>query len=278
MVGIIILNFNNSAQTLGCLESLYRCCREGNYRVCVVDNASRPEELAVLREGCRAGEKVIVSEKNGGYARGNDLGCEYFDTIEDITEILILNDDTRLTEDIVTVLEQYLHSHPDCGVAFPMVVAPDGSIDKACARKSKTNADLVIQATGLGKLGLKRSEFLPVEGLREHDEVHTQVPPGSCMMLRKDVFRRIGWLDPGTFLYFEEHILSERLKKEGLGCVLLPKIQITHLGAQTTAKQPPKAIYRHWRDSYLYYLRNYSSVPAVLRAFLRFRTWLRLLR
>lgn len=278
MVGIVILNFNNSAQTLSCLETLYRQCTGGNFRVCVVDNASRNEEVQKLKAGLIRNEHLILSENNGGYARGNDLGCEYFDTIDKITEILILNDDTRFTQDIITPMQEYLSSHPECGVVFPLVVASDGNIDRACARRSKTWKDLILQATCLGKLGIRRNEFLPVEGLREKDEIRTQVPPGSCMMLRKDIFRRIGWLDPGTFLYFEEHILSEKLKRENLECVLLPQIQIIHLGAQTTSQQKGKVIYRHWRQSYLYYLKKYSGMPAALRYFLQFRTWLRTLR
>ncbi len=278
MVGIVILNFNNSAQTLGCLDTLYRHCKGDNYRICVVDNASRPEQAESLKAGLVHGEHLIVSPQNGGYARGNDLGCEYFDTIDEIDEILILNDDTRFTEDVVSPMQEYLDTHPRCGVVFPLVVAPDGRIDRACARRSKTWKDLALQATCLGKLGIRRNEFLPLEGLRDNDEVRTQVPPGSCMMLRKDVFRRLGWLDPGTFLYFEEHILSEKLKRENLECVLLPRIQIVHLGAQTTAQQKGNVIYRHWRQSYLYYLREYSGMPAALRSILRFRTWLRTLR
>lgn len=278
MVGIVILNFNNSAQTLSCLETLYKHCKGANFRVCVVDNASRSEEVQKLKAGLSGNEHLILSEDNGGYARGNDLGCEFFAGESEITEILILNDDTRFTEDIITPLQEYLHTHPECGVVFPLVVAADGSIDNACARRSKSTADLIIQATSLGKFGFKRKEFLPVGDLCSHTEIQTQVPPGSCMMLRKDVFRRIGWLDPNTFLYFEEHILSEKLKREGLSCVLLPQIRITHLGAQTTARQTSGVIYRHWRQSYLYYLKEYSGMPVALRLVLQFRTWLRTLR
>ncbi|MCQ2156669.1 MAG: glycosyltransferase family 2 protein [Bacteroidales bacterium] len=275
MTGIVILNYNNSSQTESCLESLYSHCPAGTYKICVVDNASRPEELAKLRSFCR--EHIIVADRNGGYASGNDLGCEYFDADPQVDKILILNDDTRFTENILCPMEAYLDNHPGCGVVFPLVKAPDGSVDKACARRSKSRMDLFLQATSLGRFGIKRSEFIPTEGLDAHDSLATGVPPGSCMMLRKDQFREIGWLDRHTFLYFEEHILSEKLKRMGLECVLLPKISIIHLGAQTTNKQPSKAIYGHWRDSYLYYLENWSGMPAPVRLWLRLRTWLKLL-
>lgn len=52
MVGIIILNYNNSSQTLACLETLYAHCKGGNYKICVVDNVrghSKTFDIKVLR-------------------------------------------------------------------------------------------------------------------------------------------------------------------------------------------------------------------------------------
>ena len=268
MTGVVILNYNNSGQTLECLKTLYTHCPEGSFKVCVVDNASRPEELEKLQRGCS--EHIIVATENSGYARGNDLGLEYLSQDPDVDTLLILNDDTRFVMDIINPMREYLLSHPECGVVFPLVMAPDGSIDRACSRRQKSTRDLVIQATSLGRFGVKTGEFIPISDL---DEAHPQVPPGSCMMLRKDVFEQIGFLDKGTFLYFEEHILYEKLHRRGFISTLLPKLEIIHLGAQTTKKQPSKAIYRHWRNSYLYFMKFYSSVPRWLQALLRLRTW-----
>lgn len=275
MIGIVILNYNNSTQTLECLESLHRCCRGGNYKVCLVDNASRAGELEKLKAECR--EHIIVAGQNRGYACGNDLGCEWFDKDTDIDKILILNDDTRFTEDILTPMEAYLDNHPECGVVFPLVKDPDGNMDKACARRQKSAIGLFLQASCLGKFGLNRTEFISREEIGDADRLVTQVPPGSCMMLPKNVFKEIGWLDPNTFLYFEEHILGEKLAGKGLQCVLLPRISIIHLGAATTSKQPSKTVYAHWRNSYLYFMRTYTHIPCAVRKWLEFRTWLKTL-
>lgn len=276
MVGIVILNFNNSAQTLACLDTLYKCCPSGGYKVCVVDNASRPEELEKLKAGCH--EEILVSPANEGYARGNDLGLKHLAENPDIDCLMVLNDDTRFTMDILTPMRAFLLEHPECGVVFPLVKAPDGSVDAACYRNQKTKRDLFLQAGSLCKLGFKRREFLPVSEIPlDAESLSTGVPPGSCMMLRKDVFESIGFLDPNTFLYFEEHILSQKLSARGLGCCLMPRLNIIHLGAQTTKKQPSKAVYRHWRNSYLYYLKEYSGFSAPMRLLLRLRTGLKAL-
>lgn len=282
MLGIVILNYNNATQTLECLESLYEHCPKGNYKVCVVDNASRKEDLQALKKGCN--EEILVAEENRGYACGNNIGLEYFDKDPEINAVLILNNDTLFTQDILTPLYRYLMEHEDCGVVFPLVVDRNGKTDPACIRRSKTVRDLVLQAT---RLKCRRREFIEESELRDADgrwmtdedgAIFTQVPPGSCMMLRKDVFKRVGYLDPHTFLYFEENILSEKLKAHDLRAVLLPNTRITHLGAQTTKQQTSKAIKSHWRNSYLYFVRNYSSTSYAVYQALRFRTWLGLKR
>lgn len=284
MVGIVILNYNNSAQTLQCVDSLCRHCGDAGWKLCIVDNASREEEFAKL-SALDHRATVLRSAVNEGYARGNNLGCEYFANDEQVDKILILNDDTRFTMDIITPLAAYLDAHPECGVTFPKVVAPDGSLDKACWRVQKSRLDLVMQATSLPRrIGIRRREFLPAAEFPLCGSVTGYgpsrlplVPPGSCMMLRKSQFASLGWLDPHTFLYFEEHILLNRLRGEGFGSVLLSDANIVHLGAATTGKQPSKAIYRHWRQSYLYFIENFTDMPRFLRLYLRFRTWLRAL-
>lgn len=276
MVGIVILNYNNSAQTIECIESLRRCCPGGNWKVCVVDNASAHDQweaLQAVRDDALV--TVLRADTNGGYACGNDIGCRFFDGDPSVDNILILNDDTLFTQDILTPMEEYLAAYKNCGVVFPLVLAPDGSIDKACMRRQKTICDLVLQATSLGRFGVKRKEFISGDPAVVKDLC--KVPPGSCMMLPKAVFREIGWLDPGTFLYFEEHILLARLSARGYDSAFMPEISIIHKGAQTTKKQPSKAVYRHWRNSYLHFMRNYADVPALLVQLLRLRTWFKTL-
>ncbi len=277
MVGVVILNYNNSNLTLGCLESLYRCCPDARFKVCVVDNASSPEALSLLEKGLTRGEALVKSPVNCGYARGNNLGCEWFENDPEVDKILILNDDCLFCEDILSPLSAYLDAYPDCGVVFPLVKGPEGNVDAACLRRAKSNADLFLQAGFLGRFTSLRGEFIDADGVEGLDcAIHTGVPPGSCMMLPKEYFRSIGYLDPNTFLYFEEHILAAKLNRDGRSCVLLPAYKIIHLGAQTTKKQSSKAIYRHWRNSYLYFLKAWSSMPLPLRLWLRFRTALTL--
>lgn len=98
-VGIIILNYNEAKDTLKCVESL------GSVRypneIIVVDNHSTDDSEDVLKRKLPNDVIFISTDKNLGYAGGNnigikkalDLGCDY---------ICVLNNDTEADSDFLT--------------------------------------------------------------------------------------------------------------------------------------------------------------------------------
>ncbi len=72
-LGIVILNWNTSALLKRCLETVLASEGAFNYRVIVVDNVSTDDSVAMMRQHFPQVE-LIVSEVNGGYPYGNNLG------------------------------------------------------------------------------------------------------------------------------------------------------------------------------------------------------------
>lgn len=281
MTGIVILNYNNIDNTIDCLYSIFRHFPEGSFRICLVDNASAPEVQEAVHSHIETLPPVIhyvCSHENVGYARGNNLGLEYFDDQHGVDSILIVNNDVIFTEDVLTPMTAYMDSHPQVGVVSPLLRTKSGGIDYACARREKNMLDLLVKATSLGRLGVHIEDSLIRENpsLLDRDEVQTELPSGSCMLLRKKIFSSVGYFDPRTFLYFEEDILRKKLKAKGFQSVLLPRISAIHLGAQSTAKSAGKFIYGCYRDSMLHYMEHYTDIPAFVRKYISWRTALAL--
>ena len=103
MVAIIIVNYNGSVDTLTCIESLLKSSYT-DYRIIVVDNASTPDSLNILRMGLekygsfesKNGKIVyfngfvtlILSSRNCGFAGGNNIGVKYaVDTLKQLKYI-----------------------------------------------------------------------------------------------------------------------------------------------------------------------------------------------
>ena len=61
----------------------------------------------------------------------------------------------------------------------------------------------------------------------------TELATGCCMLLKKEVFEKVGMLDDKYFLYYEDADLSIRTKKKGFKIVYVSKSVIWHKNASS---------------------------------------------
>lgn len=297
---LIILNYNNCQDTLNCIESVLKN-NTANVRFIVVDNASRKEERENLEQ--RIGELfademlvldaskegwwkaddqqhccvLIANKENSGYARGNNLGLKLAYVDSETEYVMILNNDILFVADIIPSLIKRLNDIKDCAIISPLLYkAGMEEIDVNCARKNVKVKELIgknllhywrrfrgvsVETAYSERYLMKQS--LPVG----KNTLEIELPSGSCMLLRKDVFEKIGSFDPYTFLYYEENIILKKLQKLHLKnyiCVDLPCI---HLGAATTSFMPSSYfIAKSNIDSERYYVKNYSGASLFMRS------------
>lgn len=265
MLGIVILNYNNAGLTIDCIESIKKY-NSYPIKVVIVDNASNDDSVSVLNHYLHEGNSSIVlirSEKNGGYAQGNNIGLKYFESIPEIRNVMILNNDILFTEDIIPKLVTFVDGHPDAGLVSPILRERDGcTVDKSCARRDCSLSEIVWSfclyfTDVLGILTHYRSlSWLPVD--QNQSSIEIELPSGSCMMINKGLFCSIGYFDPNTFLYFEENILYKKLLAVGKKNFLLPSLSCIHLGGETTNKvSHPVDYMKKTKWSAYYYAKNY---------------------
>lgn len=271
-LGIVILNYNNAGQTIASVDSILRY-NSAPCRIVVVDNCSTDDSLSALSEYLSEHESIfelISAPDNGGYARGNNVGLEYLEDDQTIDKLVILNNDVLFTQDILPRLSEFLNSHPEAGVVSPLLYCRDGeTIDYACARKDCSIREIIwtylLYFTDICGILLnfsnKRKILLENPALLDSKAVEIELPSGSCFMIRKDLFRKIGYFDPNTFLYYEENILYRKLLKEGKKNYLLPGISCIHLGGMTTNKVAHSASYmKTSKSSGYYYATKYRQL------------------
>lgn len=281
MIAILILNYNNALCTIQCIESIYKF-NSADIRIVVVDNASTDNSLAVLNDYLAANENVfelISSPCNGGYARGNNVGLMHVENCSEIDKIIILNNDVFFTQDIIPKLSEFLDSHPNAGVVSPLLYCRDGkTVDNTCARKDCSVREIVwtylLYFTNilgiLSRFSNKRKILLANPELLKAPEVEIELPSGSCFMIRKDLFKEIGYFDPNTFLYYEENILYCKLKTLGKQNYMLPEVSCIHLGGETTNKVSHSASYmKASKASGYYYVTHYRNLDFLQRAILK---------
>ena len=211
---MIILNYNASKAVITLYQQIH-ALRKGypdGPVYLVVDNASRPEEVSLLKVFFAECTDVhlILSESNGGYARGNNLGLKKAAELG-LEYCLIANSDIAfLTANFLEQLIEAARTLPDCGLIGPRVVLPNG------------NPQGPLPVSGI----INSVMPLPLARCNRTKPVYATV--GCSIFGSTEVFHQIGLLDEATFLYREENILAERLSHHGLLWYYLPDVVVRH--------------------------------------------------
>ena len=291
--GVIILNYNNAADTIACIGSLRAVTDiECRYKIVVVDNCSSDkcvedidhyiesfESNLLLNEGdCVPPTLPYITHlrlsKNYGYAQGNNRGLDLVYADKDIDRILIINNDILFTQNIITPLNESLDSLSDCAIITPLLYKRDGeNIDHNCARKALTKWQIIglwamMFRTTFGIVPrIYRSQHILPNIAESERFVRLELPSGSCMLCDKHLFQQIGSFDPNTFLYYEEDILWEKIRPTGLVNYLDRELSAIHLGAATTnTKVTSMFVAKANIDSARYYLRQYAKAGTLFMA------------
>lgn len=122
MVSVIIVNYNTRQLTTSCIRSVYEKTIGVSFEIILVDNNSTECDAAVFQEQF-PGIKLIKSDRNLGFAGGNNAGIsqaagEY---------ILLLNSDTELVNDAITISVEIMDQDREIGVLSAQLIYPDGS-------------------------------------------------------------------------------------------------------------------------------------------------------
>ena len=107
---IIILTYNNLPLTKACLESIYHYTEKDTYEIIVVDNNSSDDTRTWLLE--QTSLKLILNTENKGFPKGCNQGIQIANQENDI---LLLNNDTIVTENWLKNLKKCLDSNPKIG-------------------------------------------------------------------------------------------------------------------------------------------------------------------
>ena len=270
-ITIIILNYNGKKHTLECLDSVYKVKKLKAYKVeiIVVDNGSDDGSVkAVAAKFPQA--KLINNKENLGFAEGNNVGIDY--ALKSGADfIMLLNNDTLVDKDFLIELIKGFRNNKDIGVASPKIYfAPGFEFHKD--KYSKTERGKVIWYAGglldwLNILGSHRGVDEVDKG-QYQKAIETDFCTGCCMLIKKQVFEKIGLFDKKYYLYWEDVDFCIRAKKAGFKVFYLPQAFMWHKNAAASEGVGGKtSVYYQTRNRALFALKYAKIKPklAVLK-------------
>ena len=260
-ISIIIPSYNTRALLERCLSSLETHAPVRPFEILVVDDASVDETVEMVRTRF-PWVKLIVNERNRGYARSNNHAFEQSRG----RFVYLLNSDTEVLSGAVDTLAEFLSTHEEAGTAGSLLYNGDGSV-QACVKalpsvRSAIFGNRSFLATWFPSNRWVKSELRHLEAERQEPFRAGYISMAS-MMIRRDVLRRAGPLDT-RFFYFIDADYCKRIWDLGLAVYCVPAAKVIHAehqgGTMAGWKKRFRSTVTFHYGAYIYH-RKHSGKP-----------------
>jgi hypothetical protein len=220
----------------------------------VVDNGSTDGSLERIRS--RFPEAVLIAhDRNMGVSKGYNSGLRW--TLErGYDYAFLLNNDVLLAPDALRVLVDEAERHPGAGMVSPKIYLGQPPSDR-------------IYWTG-GRLTLNPFRA-PTRGYRRrdrgrYDEVcEVQLAAIAAALVRSEVIRKVGLLDPDFFYMCDDFDWCLRARESGYRVLYVPDAHVWHLESFSIGFLSPRMVYYYVRNMLLL-ARRYYPRPRLLHA------------
>ncbi len=199
----VLLNHSTPDDTLLALQSI-QASRRPFRTVILVDNGSHDDWEALLRDRT-ASARLIVSERHLGFPGGCNLGIRAA-LAEGAEHVLLLSGDTILPPDTLQQLENALDANPRLGIVGPVIVSrrDPTTVVSSGMRFSPTIGRIRHIGRGEPRSDTRATRTTVVDAVSRF-----------AMLVRRDVFDKIGLLCEEYFLGFEDLDLCLRARAAG---------------------------------------------------------------
>ena len=233
-VSVIIINYNTFALTCSCIDSVLVYTKGVDYEVILVDNASSECDPALFTQKFPS-IQCIVNPENNGFAKGNNLGISH--ATGDI--ILLLNSDTYLTEDSISITANKFISDKQIGVACCRMVYPDGRLQYAARRFRSISWEILDLFRIVLKLlpYKKRAQLMLGKYFKNDFNTNCDWVSGAFFMFRKELLQQLPGhkLDERFFMYGEDHLWCWQIQQIGYSNKFFSDTTIVHINNGSTS-------------------------------------------
>lgn len=216
-VAIILVNWNSFDLTNDCINSLKEISYT-DYDIIVTDNGSNDQSGQRLKQSHP--EIILLESKtNTGYTGGNNLGLTYsLDNNYDYS--LLLNNDTFVDSEFLSVLVNYMDEYPDTGVVQSKIFF-NHNRSVIWNGGSFYNKWLGLTYT---KGYFRKDDKHSYNNIKEMDWA-----TGCAFLTKNSILRQTGLLANNMFIYYEDVDLSFRIKELGYKIIYHPGSIVYHI-------------------------------------------------
>jgi N-acetylglucosaminyl-diphospho-decaprenol L-rhamnosyltransferase len=266
---VVIVNYRVAQLTIDCLHSVAEeIGRPPGTLVAVCENGSGDDSAQIIRKaiadnGWQTWCSLTEPKTNLGFTGGNNVLIEpALQSTDSPQYVLLLNPDTVVRPNAFNALVDFMDQNPTIGIAGSRLEDPDGTPQRSAFRFQSPLGEF----EGNLKLGLVTrllNRWVVAPPVMDH-AFKTDWVSGASMMVRREVFEKIGLLDEGYFTYFDDIDYCFNAQKHGWSTWYVPTSRVIHLVGQstgvnaTTRRLPPYLLEARRR----YFLKNHTPIYA----------------
>ena len=226
-----IVIYNGAEEALRAAQTVLEYTRRHPLTLYLVDNASPDGSGAALKAAVADGRlhtapgqavEVRCRTANGGFGTGHNT------ILPELTSDFhfILNPDIQLTADTLSDLADWMAAHPDCVMARPSLVFPDGRPQRLPLRRCALRPMVYRQLPALKFLAKYNEQYLMADkDLTKPTEI--EFCTGSFSAVRTAQFVQVGGFDEHYFMYVEDADLTQKMRTTGK-VYLVPQYTAIH--------------------------------------------------
>ena len=256
-----IINYNDYETTKTLIDNIKGF--KSIYKIIVVDNNSTDNSYNKLK---KLKDITVIKNNSSSYASGINYAAKYiFKTDKDFNMIVSNSDIIIKSDDDLKKLNSDIKD--DIGVCGP-TINTHGELSKGWPITTP-NKEILFNIPLISRYFRNKYLKYPNNYLK-NDVTEVDAVSGCFFVISSDALKAIDYLDENTHLYYEENILSIRLRQKGYKEVVDKRVEVIHNHSVSIDKSVSRINkYKELKKSQKYYVYNYLN-PNIIQKFLLF--------
>jgi GT2 family glycosyltransferase len=262
-LSIILVNYNVFDDIKACISKIYEHVNGMEFEIIVVDNNSTDKAISKITS-IFPEVKLIQRDSNDGFGAANNSALKDSNG----KYIFFVNPDIIFNDNVPLSLMKFLSANRLAGAAGPIQEKPGQGIEcyysffPGLYSRAAQEFGFYTKAPGMRN----RFEIFWKKKISEGNPFIVDWIIGSCLMIKREVYEKIGGFDEAFFLYEEEVDLLYRMKKAGWDSYILPDCCVLHNHHSSTSKLGVIFIlYHEYRSRIIFSAKQFGIITGIIR-------------